>query len=89
MAYFAPMKARWILLFLLWSLPAAAQSDEVVRAALYLTGAAGPEDLDERFLEELDGYRSRPLRINRASRLKSTGRINRNKEGKQKCRKKL
>ena len=62
------MKTKWLLFFLLWTQLAAAQSDEVVRAALYLTGAAGPEDLDERLLEELDGFRNRPVRINRASR---------------------
>ena len=33
------MKRRLVLLFLLAAGPAAAQTDEVVRAALYLTGA--------------------------------------------------
>ena len=42
------MKRRLVLLFLLAAGPAAAQTDEVVRAALYLTGADSPEALDDR-----------------------------------------
>lgn len=48
--------------------PLAAQSDEAIRAALYLTGADSPEQLDERLLEELDSYRNHPLPLNRSSR---------------------
>ena len=63
------MKRRIVLLFLLAiARPAAAQTDEVVRAALYLTGADTPEALDGRLLDELESYRIRPLPINRASR---------------------
>jgi hypothetical protein len=61
---------KWIvvLLFSAAALRAAAQPDEVVRAALYLTGADSPEALDERLLEELDTFRNHPLPLNRASR---------------------
>ena len=61
---------KWMLVLLLMSafLPAAAQTDEVLRAALYLTGAGSPEELDERFLEELEALRNHPLPLNRASR---------------------
>ena len=62
------MKRGLVLLFLLAARPVAAQTDEVVRAALYLTGADSPESLDERFVDELDSYRNHPLRINIASR---------------------
>ena len=62
------MKAGWTLVLLFWSAVAAAQPDEVVRAALYLTGAASAEELDERLLEEMDGFRQRPLRINGLSK---------------------
>ena len=37
-----------------------AQSEEAVRAALYLTGADSPEELDDRLLEELESFRTRP-----------------------------
>ena len=61
---------RRIVLLSLWLAagPAAAQTDEVVRAALYLTGADGPEALDDRLVDELESFRSRPLPLNRASR---------------------
>ena len=62
------MKRRLVLLFLLATGPAAAQTDEVVRAALYLTGADSPEALDDRLIDELESFRSRPLPVNRASR---------------------
>ena len=62
------MKRRCVLLVLLAAWPAAAQTDEVVRAALYLTGADSPEALDDRFIDELESFRSRPLPINQASR---------------------
>ena len=62
------MKRRIVLLFLLAAAPAAAQTDEVIRAALYLTGADGPEALDDRFVDELESFRNHPLPINRASR---------------------
>ena len=62
------MKRRLVLLFLLAAGPAAAQTDEVVRAALYLTGADSPEALDDRLIDELESFRSRPLPVNRASR---------------------
>ena len=70
MAYFVPMKAKLslCLVLLCTALPAPAQSDEAVRAALYLTGADSPEDLDDRLLEELESYRHRPLPVNLASR---------------------
>lgn len=63
------------LLMLLAALPALAQDDVTLRAALYLTGAAGEDELDGRLLEELEGWRSRPLPINRASpaRLRESG----------------
>ena len=57
-----------LLVFLLAAAPAAAQTDEAVRAALYLTGADGPEALDDRLVDELESFRSRPLPLNRASR---------------------
>ena len=64
------MKTEILLAAVLFTavLPAAAQTDEAVRAALYLTGADSPEQLDDRLLEELDSFRSRPLEVNRASR---------------------
>ena len=62
------MKRRIVLLFLLAAAPAAAQTDEVIRAAIYLTGADGPEALDDRLVDELESFRSHPLAINRASR---------------------
>ena len=62
------MKRRLVLLLLLAAAPAAAQTDEVVRAALYLTGADGPEALDDRLVDELESFRTRPLPLNRASR---------------------
>ena len=62
------MRRRLVLLFLLAAVPAAAQTDEVVRAALYLTGADSPEALDDRLVDELESFRSRPLPLNRASR---------------------
>ena len=57
-----------LLLMLLAAAPAAAQTDEVVRAALYLTGADSPEELDDRLVDELESFRNRPLPLNRASR---------------------
>ncbi len=63
------MRRRIVLLvFLLAAAPAAAQTDEVVRAALYLTGADSPEALDDRLVDELESFRNRPLPVNRASR---------------------
>ena len=62
------MKVRIVLWMMLASVPAAAQPDEVVRAALYLTGADSPEELEERFLEELESLHNHPLPLNRASR---------------------
>ena len=63
------MRRRIVLLvFLLAAAPAAAQTDEVVRAALYLTGADSPEALDDRLVDELESFRIRPLPLNRASR---------------------
>ena len=62
------MKRRFVLLFLLAATPAAAQTEEVVRAALYLTGADSPEALDDRFVDELESFRNHPLPLNRASR---------------------
>ena len=54
-----------LLVFLLAAAPAAAQTDEVVRAALYLTGADSPEELDDRLVDELESFRNRPLPLNR------------------------
>lgn len=63
------MKRGFVLGILLAAVfPAAAQTEETVRAALYLTGADSAEQLDETLLEELEGYRHRPLPVNRASR---------------------
>ena len=62
------MRRRIVLLLILAAGPAAAQTDEVVRAALYLTGADSPEDLDDRLVDELESFRSRPLPLNLASR---------------------
>ena len=65
------MKRRFVLLVALAALsawPAVAQGDELVRAALYLTGADGPEALDDSFLDELASLRNHPLPLNRASR---------------------
>ena len=63
------MKRRLVLLLiLLFAAPAAAQTDEVVRAALYLTGADSPEELDDRLVDELESFRNRPLPLNLASR---------------------
>ena len=45
-----------------------AQTDDVLRAALYLTGADSPEQLDQSLLEELEALRSHPVPLNRASR---------------------
>jgi len=61
-------KLIFMLLTLGTALEAAAQSDETVRAALYLTGADSPEELDEGLLEELESFRSHPLPLNRTSR---------------------
>ena len=70
MAYFASMKRGLISLFLLFSalFPALGQSEETIRAALYLTGADTAEELDDRLLEELESFRSRPIELNRSSR---------------------
>ena len=64
------MKRRCVLLisWLAASFLAAGQSEEAVRAARYLTGADGPEELDDRILDELESYRNHPLPLNRASR---------------------
>ena len=62
------MKRRLVLLFLLAAAPVAAQTDDVVRAALYLTGADSPEALDDRLVDELESFRNHPLPLNRASR---------------------
>ena len=62
------MRRRIVLLVILAAGPAAAQTDEVVRAALYLTGADTPEALDDRLVDELESFRSRPLPLNLASR---------------------
>lgn len=62
------MKRRFVLWMLLAAVPAAAQTEEAVRAALYLTGADEPEQLDDRLLEELEALQDRPLPINRASK---------------------
>ena len=62
------MKSGIVLLILLVAWPAAAQTDDVVRAALYLTGADSPEALDDRLIDELESFRSHPLPINQASR---------------------
>ena len=63
------MKRRFVLLVMLaFARPAAAQTDEVVRAALFLTGADSPEALDERLVDELESRLARPLPLNRASR---------------------
>ena len=62
------MKSGIVLLILLAAWPAAAQTDDVVRAALYLTGADSPEALDDRLIDELESFRSHPLPINDASR---------------------
>jgi hypothetical protein len=61
------MKWRFVLWMMLATVPAAAQTEEAVRAALYLTGADSPEELDDRLLEELEALQGRPLAINRAS----------------------
>ena len=70
MAYFASMKRELISLFLLFAalFPALGQSEETIRAALYLTGADTAEELDDRLLEELESFRSRPIELNRSSR---------------------
>ena len=70
MAYFASMKRGLISLFLLFAalFPALGQSEETIRAALYLTGADTAEELDDRLLEELESFRSRPIELNRSSR---------------------
>ena len=62
------MKRRLVLLLLLAAAPATAQTDAVVRAALYLTGADSPEALDDRLVDELESFRDRPLPLNLASR---------------------
>lgn len=62
------MKWGFVLGMLLAAVPVAAQTEEAVRAALYLTGADTPEQLDDRLLEELEALQDRPLAINRASR---------------------
>ena len=62
------MKWRFVLWMLLAAVPAAAQTEEAIKAALYLTGADSPEELDDRLLEELEALQGRPLDINRASR---------------------
>ena len=62
------MRRRIVLLVLLAAWPAAAQTDELVRAALSLTGADSPEALDDRLVDELESFRSRPLPVNLASR---------------------
>ena len=66
--YFGRMKWRFVLWMMLAAIPAAAQTEEAVKAALYLTGADAPEELDDRLLEELEALQGRPIAINRASR---------------------
>ncbi len=60
---------------LLLCAPGLGAQDAAVRAALYLTGASDPEQLDESLLERLETFRRRPLRLNadRRSRLLSSG----------------
>ena len=62
-------------LLLLAAIPAAAQREEAVRAALYVTGAADPEELDGQIVGELEALLERPLQINRvsAARMVSSG----------------
>ena len=62
------MKRRLVLLLMLAAAPAAAQTEEAVRAALYLTGTDSPEDLDDRLTDELESFQNHPLPLNRASR---------------------
>ena len=54
------MKWRFALWMMLAAVPAAAQTEEAVHAALYLTGAASPEELDDSLLEELEALQGRP-----------------------------
>lgn len=55
--------------------PASAQTDERLRAIVYLTGAASEEELDEQEIERFTAFLSHPLEINTAtvSRMLSSG----------------
>ncbi len=55
-------------LFILFSLSLRAQEGEVLRAALYLGGAATIEELDASLVERLEALRGHPVRVNRPSR---------------------
>jgi len=45
-----------------------AQDGDVLRAALYLSGAATEEELDATLVDRLEGLRGRPIRVNKPSR---------------------
>ena len=47
-----------------FALPAAAQDQEVLKAAMLLCGASTEEEVDEVLIDQLESLRGRPLRVN-------------------------
>lgn len=66
---------KWMMtLFVgLLSLRLAAQEEDVLRAALYLTGASAVEELDEEIVDRLEACRGRPVSVNAPARGLSAG----------------
>ncbi len=63
------MKKRILLLLIGWmAVTLRAQDGEVLRAALYLSGASTEEELDATLMDRLEHLRGRPVRVNRPSR---------------------
>lgn len=63
------MKKRiLLLLFGLMAVTLRAQDGEVLRTALYLSGASTEEELDATLMDRLENLRGRPLRVNKPSR---------------------
>ena len=52
------------ILFLALALPAAAQDQEVLRAAMLLSGAGSEEEVDEGIVDILESRRGRPVKVN-------------------------
>ena len=63
------MKKLILLLLIGWmAVTLRAQDGEVLRAALYLSGASTEEELDATLVDRLENLRGRPVRVNRPSR---------------------
>ena len=64
------MKKNVIILVLceLLALSLRAQDGDVIRAALYLSGASSEEELDATVVDRLENLRGRPIKVNKPSR---------------------